>query len=86
MMIRAKIAQLAKLAAAFAVPLACTLPARADSGWGLLNMTPGVTEISRNIYALHMEIFWICVVIAAAPSSTRLLNCWSNARGSSPRS
>ena len=53
MMIRAKIAQLAKLAAAFAVSLACTLPARADSesGWGLLNMTPGVTEISRNIYA-----------------------------------
>ena len=65
MMIRAKIAQLAKLAAAFAVSLACTLPARADSGWSLLNMTPGVTEISRNIYALHMEIFWICVVIAA---------------------
>jgi cytochrome c oxidase subunit II len=65
MMIRAKIAQLAKLTAAFAVSLACTLPARADSGWGLLNMTPGVTEISRNIYALHMEIFWICVIIAA---------------------
>ncbi|HEY0340584.1 MAG TPA: cytochrome c oxidase subunit II [Steroidobacteraceae bacterium] len=64
-MIRAKIAQLAKLAAASAVSMACTLPARADSGWGLLNMTPGVTEISRNIYALHMEIFWICVIIAA---------------------
>ncbi len=39
-------------------------PAHADSGWGLLNMTPGVTEISREIYSLHMEIFWICVVIA----------------------
>ena len=67
MMIRAKIAQLAKLAAAFAVSLACTLPARAesDSGWGLLNMTPGVTEISREIYGLHMKIFWICVIIAA---------------------
>ena len=67
MMIRAKIAQLAKFAAALAVSLAFTLPARAESesGWGLLNMTPGVTEISRNIYALHMEIFWICVIIAA---------------------
>ncbi len=65
MMIRAKIAQLAKLAAASAVSMACTLPARADSGWGLLNMTPGVTEISRQIYGLHMEIFWICVIIAA---------------------
>ena len=65
MMIRAKIAQLTKFAAAaFAVTLVGTLPAKADSGWSLLNMTPGVTEISRNIYGLHMKIFWICVVIA----------------------
>lgn len=28
-----------------------------------VNMRPGVTEISRNIYDLHMIIFWICVVI-----------------------
>jgi len=35
--------------------------ARADE----LNMTPGVTEISRSIYDLHMLIFWICVVIGA---------------------
>jgi cytochrome c oxidase subunit 2 len=28
-----------------------------------LNMTPGVTEISRSIYDLHMFIIWICVVI-----------------------
>jgi cytochrome c oxidase subunit 2 len=66
MMIRAKIAQLAKLATALA--LAGTLPAHAAdetaSGWSLLNMTPGVTDISRKIYGLHMEIFWICVVIA----------------------
>jgi cytochrome c oxidase subunit 2 len=56
-----RIAQLAGLAAA-----ACLLasPASAESGWGLLNMTEGVTEISRKIYNLHMEIFEICVVIA----------------------
>ena len=29
-------------------------------------MTPGVTEMSRNIYGLHMLIFWVCVVIAVA--------------------
>jgi cytochrome c oxidase subunit II len=64
MMIRAKIAQLAKLAA-LASSLACILPAQAaESGWGQLNMTQGVTDISRKIYSLHMEIFWICVVIA----------------------
>ncbi|MBV9344420.1 MAG: cytochrome c oxidase subunit II, partial [Gammaproteobacteria bacterium] len=44
---------------------AAGLPAHAaQSGWGLLNMTPGVTAISRRIYQLHMEIFWICVGIA----------------------
>ena len=28
-----------------------------------LNMTPGVTPISQDIYRLHMTIFWICVAI-----------------------
>jgi cytochrome c oxidase subunit 2 len=68
MMIRAKIAQLSKLAAALVLPLVFSLagsaPAHAESGWSLLNMTPGVTQISREIYGLHMEIFWICVIIA----------------------
>merc|ERR1712099_118400 len=31
-----------------------------------LNMTRGVTPVSRDIYDLHMTIFWICVVIAVA--------------------
>jgi cytochrome c oxidase subunit II len=60
MMIRARLATLALLATA-----ACgTLAAHAESGWEQLNMTPGVTEMSRNIYGLHMLIFWVCVVIA----------------------
>lgn len=28
------------------------------------NLPPGVTELSRDMYALHMEVFWICVGIA----------------------
>ncbi|MCQ4348536.1 cytochrome c oxidase subunit II [Pseudomonas stutzeri] len=28
-----------------------------------LNMSPGVTEVSRSVFDLHMTIFWICVVI-----------------------
>jgi cytochrome c oxidase subunit 2 len=28
-----------------------------------LNLTEGVTELSRDIYDLHMLIFWICVAI-----------------------
>lgn len=34
----------------------------AGAEWAV-NMTPGVTAISREIYDLHMVIFWICVVI-----------------------
>ena len=30
-----------------------------------INMTKGVTPISRDIYDLHMTIFWICVAIGA---------------------
>jgi cytochrome c oxidase subunit 2 len=35
--------------------------ARAELG---LNMPQGVTAVSREVYDLHMLIFWICVVIA----------------------
>lgn len=28
-----------------------------------INMSPGVTELGKEIYSLHMLIFWICVVI-----------------------
>jgi cytochrome c oxidase subunit 2 len=28
-----------------------------------LNMTPGVTANSREVYALHMQVLWVCVVI-----------------------
>ena len=60
MTIRARLASLALALAA----LPAALAARAEeSGWSLLNMTPGVTQMSRHIYELHMTIFWVCVVI-----------------------
>ncbi|KPJ82327.1 MAG: cytochrome B5 [Gammaproteobacteria bacterium SG8_30] len=45
-----------------AIVAAASLPARAD--WSLLNMPVGVSELSREIYGMHMLILWICVVIA----------------------
>ncbi len=30
------------------------------------NLPVGVTSLSRDIYTLHMEVFWICVAIAVA--------------------
>jgi len=53
----------APLAALFASALASVSQA-AESGWSLLNMTQGVTDMSRKIYDLHMLIFWVCVAIA----------------------
>jgi cytochrome c oxidase subunit 2 len=58
-MIREKLASLVFALAASAG----ALPVYAESGWNQLNMTRGVTHISREIYALHMRIFWICVWI-----------------------
>jgi cytochrome c oxidase subunit II len=49
---------LAAAAAFLVAPLA-----QAESGWGLLNMPEGVTELSKKIYDLHMIIFWVCVAI-----------------------
>jgi cytochrome c oxidase subunit II len=64
-MIRKTMTSLAALAAAV-LATAALAQAKGDpqtSGWGLLNMTEGVTEISRRIYSLHMLIFWVCVAI-----------------------
>lgn len=52
-----------KLPAAVGALAALTaLPSRAD--WSLLNMPEGVSELSRDIYDIHMTMLWICVVIA----------------------
>jgi len=60
MTMRKQLARFALTAAAAAL----ALPAAAEeSGWAQLNLPRGVTDISRKIYALHMEIFWVCVWI-----------------------
>jgi len=38
----------------------------AQAAWSDLNLRVGVTELSREIYGLHMLILWICVAIAVA--------------------
>ncbi|HUN26368.1 MAG TPA: cytochrome c oxidase subunit II [Steroidobacteraceae bacterium] len=52
-----------KLLAATVLSVAAGQAAHAESGWGLLNLPQGVTDISRRIYDLHMLVFWICVWI-----------------------
>ncbi|MGE4594291.1 MAG: cytochrome c oxidase subunit II [Gammaproteobacteria bacterium] len=42
------------------IALLCSKAAMAEYG---LNMTQGITEVSKDIYDLHMMVFWVCVVI-----------------------
>ena len=43
--------------------LLSTAALAAGSEVSSVNMSPGVTEVGRDIYTLHMIIFWICTVI-----------------------
>ena len=49
-----------------ACALALALPGAARADWGALNLPVGATELSRDVYGLHMTIFWICVAIGVA--------------------
>lgn len=42
--------------------VALLLPLIAQADWQI-NMTPGVTNLSQEVYNLHMAAFWICVAI-----------------------
>ncbi|MDH4105667.1 MAG: cytochrome c oxidase subunit II, partial [Gammaproteobacteria bacterium] len=53
------------LAALSTAALAALWSAPAAAAW-TLNLREGVTELSREIYGLHMLILWVCVVIAVA--------------------
>lgn len=84
MMIRDKLVTWTGLIAS--VGFLAAAPARADSGWGLLNMTPGVTAISRDIYHLHMLIFYVCVAIAVVVFGAMIwsLFAYRKSRGAVP--
>jgi len=51
-----------RLPAALAGGLSVLLAPAAQAEYAL-NMTEGVTPISRDLYSLHMIVFWICVAI-----------------------
>ncbi len=52
-----------RLFAALAGVLSMLFVSAADAEY-VLNMTRGVTPISRDLYSLHMIVLWVCVVIA----------------------
>jgi cytochrome c oxidase subunit II len=91
MRVRAQLASLAAVErlAAIVGLLGAALPAHAgstESGWSQLNMTPGVTEISRKIYDLHMLIFWVCCGIGVVVFGVMIWSLFSfrKSRGAVP--
>lgn len=63
MLSRAKPLVMRLLGAVLLLPLASMVCAAEGSLWDGLNMPRGVTSVSRQVYDLHMAVFWICVVI-----------------------
>lgn len=60
----AKQLMLRALAFFLLAPLTLVAQAAPEGSWReTLNMTRGVTEVSRQIYDIHMIILWLCVVI-----------------------
>lgn len=59
------------LAAPAVVGLSLLGSGPAMAAW-TLNLRQGVTELSREIYGLHMLILWVCVVIAVAVFSVMI--------------
>jgi cytochrome c oxidase subunit II len=55
---------LSQSAAIAAIAFGLLPAAHAESGWAQLNMPQGVTAMSRQIYGLHMLMFWMCCAVA----------------------
>jgi cytochrome c oxidase subunit II len=53
------------------IALLAAIPARAD--WDLLNMPSGVSELSQEIYDMHMIMLWICLIIAVLTFSAMIV-------------
>ena len=54
------------------------VPFGASAEWGALNMPQGVTEISNEVYTLHMRIFYICCAIGAAVFSVMIYSMFAH--------
>ena len=55
-----------------------------SADWFALNMTRGTTEISNEVFELHMLIFWICVVIGLLVFSVMFYSMWAHTKKKNP--
>ena len=52
--------------------------------WFALNMTRGVTDVSNEVFELHMLIFWICVAIGVVVFSVMFYSMWAHTKKKNP--
>jgi len=66
--------------------LLMAIPLGALADWGALNMPRGVTEVSNEVYTLHMRIFYICCAIGALVFSVMIVSMFLHrkSRGHKP--
>ena len=57
-------------------------PMKAD--WLALNMTRGVTDISNEVFELHMLIFWICVAIGVVVFGVMFYSMYAHTKKKNP--
>ena len=54
------------------------------AAWDDLNMTEGVTAISKEVFDLHMLIFWICVAIGLVVFSVMFYSMFAFTKKKNP--
>ena len=70
---------------AFAALLILSLyPSQVLSDWGALNMREGVTRVSRDVFELHMLIFYICVAIGTVVFSVMFYSLFRYTKKKNP--
>jgi len=52
--------------------------------WFALNMTRGITDISNEVFELHMLIFWICVAIGVVVFSVMFYSMYAHTKKKNP--
>ena len=66
----------------FSALLIFSVPMKAD--WFALNMTRGVTDISNEVFELHMLIFWICVAIGVVVFGVMFYSMYAHTKKKNP--
>jgi len=68
----------------FFFALTALLSTNIKAAWDDLNMTEGVTAISKEIFDLHMLIYWICVVIGLIVFSIMFYSMYAYTKKKNP--